>query len=114
MLTSNEIDVENAFECIENGDVDGLRALLEDGLNANLSLEEKLFGKTLYVDREIFLNHIMLLTKWYIHRSRIQNVKPEVEGLKIFINQTRVLEERIAIKGNKLRTHNLKWQFCDL
>ncbi len=76
-----------------------------------LSIEEKLFGKNVDLDSGIFVNHVIILTKWYIHRSRIQDVRLEVEGLKIFMNQTRQLEERIAIKGNKLRTHTLKWQF---
>jgi hypothetical protein len=83
------------------------------GVN-RLTIEEKLFGLSVNTDCYLFLNHIILLTKWYIHKCRIVNVKIEIEGLKMLICNTRMLENSISAKRNKLQYHTQKWQFCDI
>ncbi len=84
------------------------------GMN-HITIEEKLFGVNARNAREAeyenFVNHIILLTKWHIHKSRIINIMPNINDFKSLICSTRLIEKNIALKRNKVTKHNAKWIF---
>ena len=54
-------------------------------------------------------NVLILLTKFYIYRTRCQNERLSVQQLKNFIQEYKNVEYQIAIKNGRLSHHEIKW-----
>ena len=78
-----------------------------------LSNKEILLGFTKGPDIDCFANHVVLLAKWHIHKSRILEVKPTLGDYKALLHNTMSTEARIAQKRNKENVCRRKWQFCE-
>jgi len=58
-----------------------------------------------------FLTYIFLCAKFYIYRSKFQQVLPTFSGLKSYLLAKRNIEYNIAKKKGKLANHFRKWRF---
>ena len=74
------------------------------------SLIDVLFGKFDIVEDFIVINHILLLAKFYIYRSKLNNTKPSLEVFKAKLKATLDTEFVIAKRNGKLAQHYKKWE----
>ena len=75
-----------------------------------LTLENILFGVYNENEDNIILNHLIIMAKSYIYKSKLNRKNP---SLKVFIAKTETvyqLERQIATKDNKLLKHYEKWK----
>ena len=95
------------------------RVLLERGVimasypqswNSRFSLIDVLFGKFDIDEDFIVINHIILLAKFYIYRSKLDNTKPSLEVFKAKLKATLNIEFVIAKRNGKLAQHYKKWE----
>ena len=70
-------------------------AILKDE-RVDFSLIDVLFGKFDIVEDFIVINHILLLAKFYIYRSKLNNTKPSLEVFKARLKATLNTEFVIA------------------
>ena len=71
-------------------------------------LEHKLFG--FFKNRQDKMwNHIIMITKYYIHLCRLEQVKPLPNRLLAIIKDTEKVEEQISLKKGKINKHKEKW-----
>lgn len=54
---------------------------------------------------DLFVNHILLIGKKYIHSCRFNKTKPSIIVLNVKIKMTRQLQMMVAKSSNKLPTH---------
>ena len=76
----------------------------------HFSLIDVLFGKFDIVEDFIVINHILLLAKLYIYRSKFDNTKPSLEVFKAKLKVTLNTEFVIAKRNGKLAQHYKKWE----
>ena len=76
----------------------------------DFSLIDVLFGKFDIVEDFIVINHILLLAKFYIYRSKLNNTKPSLEVFKAKLKATLNTEFVIAKRNGKLAQHYKKWE----
>ena len=76
----------------------------------DFSLIDVLFGKFNIVEDFIVINHILLLAKFYIYRSKLNNTKPSLEVFKAKLKATLNTEFVIAKRNGKLAQHYKKWE----
>ena len=55
------------------------------------------------------LSHLTIITKYFIHKCRLQKFKPSYIALKKEITSIESLELKIATKSNKIKRHLEKW-----
>ena len=67
----------------------------------DFSLIDVLFGK-FDIDEDFILNHILLLAKFYIYRSKLDNTKPSLEVFKAKLKAIFNIEFLIAKRNGKL------------
>ena len=58
----------------------------------------------------IVINHNLLLTKFYIYRSKLDNTKLSLEVFKAKLKATFNIEFVIAKRNGKLAQHYKKWK----
>ena len=75
-------------------------AILNDEI-VDFSLIAVLFGK-FDIDEDIVINRILLLAKFYISRSKLDNTKPSLEVFKAKLKATFNTEFTIAKRNGKL------------
>ena len=63
-------------------------------------------------DRDLFVNHILLIAKKYIYSCRCNKTKPSIIVLNARIKVIRQLEMMVAKSCNKLPIHLKKWGKC--
>ena len=73
-----------------------------------LTLPDKLFGSRRFSSA---LNHLLLLAKRHIYYSRNKNLKPCMQDLLQYINQTIKLEKYIAIVRRNTDNFQRKWSY---
>ena len=78
----------------------------------NLQLKNVIFG--FYAESEIeqgsiFVNHVILLVKYFIYKCRLSKVKPTWDNFCHYLNYVENVERQIAIKHNKIERHVSKW-----
>ena len=62
-----------------------------------------------------FINHLITITKNFIHKCRLSSTAPTINGLLHNISDSEYLERQIAVKRGKIVKHNEKWQkYLDL
>ena len=76
----------------------------------DFSLIDVLFGKFDIVEDFIVINHILLLAKFYIYRSKLNNTNPSLEVFKAKLKATLNTEFVIAKRNGKLAQHYKKWE----
>ena len=54
-------------------------------------------------------NTVVLIMKFYIHRTRCLNERLSIISCKNFMKNYRDIEEEIAKPKNKVTVHNIKW-----
>ena len=74
----------------------------------DFSLIDVLFGKFDIAEDFIVINHILLLAKFYIYRSKLNNTKPSLEVFKAKLKATLNTEFVIAKRNGKLAQHYKK------
>ena len=57
----------------------------------------------------IILNHLILTTKFYIHKGKLNSKNPFIRVYKAKIREIYQVEMKIAAKRNKLAKHFQKW-----
>ena len=75
----------------------------------DFSLIDVLFGKFDIDEGFIVINHILLLAKFYIYRSKLDNTKPSLEVFKTKLKAIFNIEFLIAKRNGKLAQHYKKW-----
>ena len=75
----------------------------------DFSLIDVLFGKFDIDEDFIVINHILLLAKFYIYRSKLDNTKPSLEVFKAKLKAIFNIEFLIAKRNGKLAQHYKKW-----
>ena len=75
----------------------------------DFSLIDVLFGKFDIDEDFIVINHILLLAKFYIYRSKLDNTKPSLEVFKTKLKAIFNIEFLIAKRNGKLAQHYKKW-----
>ncbi|KAK2567744.1 hypothetical protein P5673_007610, partial [Acropora cervicornis] len=66
-------------------------------------------SKTLYREFRSLISHILLLAKFYIYRSKLDNTKPPLEVFKAKLKAIFNIEFLIAKRNGKLVQHYKKW-----
>ena len=74
----------------------------------NFSDNDILFG-IIGCEDEIFVNHILSLTKQYLYSCKQNKYSPSIRVLNSKIKTVFSIETMIAKSNNKLETHNMKW-----
>ena len=73
-----------------------------------LSNKDIMFG-IMDCDRDLFVNHILLIAKKYIYSCRCNKTKPSIIVLNARIKVIHQLEMMVAKSCNKLPIHLKKW-----
>jgi len=76
----------------------------------DFSLIDVLFGKFDLDEDFIVINHILLLAKFYIYGSKLDNTKPSLEVFKAKLKATLNTEFVIAKRNGKLAQYYKKWE----
>jgi hypothetical protein len=84
--------------------------LLQFGIHY-LSNQDILLGLCIGPEMDCFVNHIVLLAKWHIHKCRIVGTKPSKIEFESLLKSTISIEKCIAIKRKKESVWARKWQF---
>ena len=79
------------------------------GIYIQFTEKEQLLGITYFQYQDLF-NLIFIITKQYIYACRCLKTMPSIEMLISKIKEIKHIEQRIAIKNNKINQFNLKWQ----
>jgi hypothetical protein len=61
-------------------------------------------------EESIIAQYVILYTKFYLFRCFIQKNTPTDHGLVSLLEQSELVERHIALKNNKIETHNNKWK----
>ena len=70
-----------------------------------------IFGLTEKRPHWLLLNHIIIAGKLVIYNSRLKNILPSLPRyLMIKLDHIESIERSIAIKNNRLKTHEGKWK----
>ena len=69
-----------------------------------------LFGCIEFSTNFQMISFIILITKWYIYKSRCENKKPAAMGLKSLLIESEICEKYNAKIQNKMDIHEKKWQ----
>ena len=69
-----------------------------------------IFGLTEKRPHWLLLNHIIIAGKLVIYNSRLKNILPSLRYLMIKLDHIESIERSIAIKNNRLKTHEGKWK----
>jgi len=69
-----------------------------------------IFGVTQKRSHWLLLNHIIIIEKQIIYRNRLKNSSPSLSHVIVKLNYIESIERSIAIKNNRLKTHNGKWK----
>ena len=57
-----------------------------------------------------FVNHLILVAKFYIYRCKLNGVKPAMRVLKAKIGAIHNMEGRVAFMRNKVEFHDKNWE----
>ena len=84
---------------------------LENHLQYSYTNSQKMFGCFENTHDRTFdiLSHLTIITKYYIHKSRLKKKKPCYIALKREITSIESIELKIANKSNKTKQHLEKW-----
>ena len=84
---------------------------LEKNLKYYYTNSQKIFGCFENTNDRAFdiLSHLTIITKYYIHKCRLQKFKPSYIALKNEITSIESIELKIATKSNKIKRHLEKW-----
>ena len=84
---------------------------LENNLKYYYTNSQKMFGCFENTNDRSFdiLSHLTIITKYFIHKCRLQKSKPSYIALKNEITSIESLELKIATKSNKIKRHLEKW-----
>ena len=63
-----------------------------------------------FLSKNELLSFIIIATKYYIHCCYWSNKSPNIASLKWKFKQYEIVERLNAIKIDKLRNHNVKWE----
>ena len=84
---------------------------LEPGSSFVTSQRRNLFEIVLQIVLHwLLLNHIIIAGKLVIYNSRLKNILPSLRYLMIKLDHIESIERSIAIKNNRLKTHEGKWK----
>ena len=73
-------------------------------------LIDVLFGKFDIDEDFIVINYMLLLAKFFIYRSKLDNTKPSLEVFKAKLKATLNIEFVIAKRNGQLAQHYKKWE----
>ena len=76
----------------------------------DFSLIDVLFGKFDIDEDFTVINHILLLAKFYIYKSKLDNTKASLKVFKAKLKATFNIEFLIAKRNGKLTQHYRKWE----
>ena len=79
------------------------------GIYIQFTEKEQLLGITNFQYQDLF-NLIFIITKQYLYACRCLKTMPSIEMLISKMKEIKHIEQRIAIKNNKINQFNLKWQ----
>ena len=84
---------------------------LENHLQYSYTNSQKMFGCFENTHDRTFdiLSHLTIITKYYIHKSRLKKKSPTYIALKREITSIESIELKIANKSNKIKQHLQKW-----
>jgi hypothetical protein len=74
-----------------------------------LNLEIVMFGLLHPYDANLTKNKIILLTKFYIFRTKVNERMDNFEALKNYLKQNLILEKHISFKNLTLEKYNTYW-----
>ena len=77
-----------------------------------LNLEIVMFGLLHPYDGNLITNKIILLTKFYIFRTKVNEGMVNFEVLKNYLKQNLILEKHISFKNLTLKKYNTYWSPC--
>ena len=77
----------------------------------HITITDVLFGKFNVDEGFMIINHVLLLGKSFIYRSKLNIIKPSLEMYKAKLKRTLNIEHDIARKRGKLGQHHRKRDF---
>ena len=79
------------------------------GLNVAVNYEIISLGMPLLKHDNIIINFILILAKYFIFTSKYKKVIPNINHFYQYIYKRQEVEKIIALKKDKLVSHNKKW-----
>ena len=77
------------------------------GFHCMIDVESIIFNRV--IDKFHVANFMCLIVKQYIYRQRCLRESIHFNALKLYINRIEGIEKYIAVKNDKVKKHNQKW-----